>query len=289
MAFSITYKPLFQVNILHEYYLNKGLAEYASMSETDKSKQLVNYNFSNFFSVLPSSKSVQKLKGHNMVFKTSNTGLMVWTKVSADNTPFIELDDTLELTFLLKVNYNTFFNFSNLKFENVNKLFFFSNQRLSTEPVTFPMIKKPGGNTNVGDKYVLSDDGASEELKLLNRNDKANLFGLIKIQMKGQTNGLNVTTSSGNIRTPSQIFEMTFGNRKTIWRYIFDKDQTVNDSDDVKKEGGSAKQLITKQKQPLTERGFVSIEHGGVELPNPDAKLIKPNSGNNKIYSEIYM
>lgn len=289
MAFTITYKPLFQVNILHQYYLNNGIAEYSDMSESEKTKQLINYNFSNFFSVLPSAKSSHILKGHNMVFKTSNAGLMVWVKVSADTIPFIEIEDTLELTFLLKVKYNTFFNFTNIEFENANELFYFSNKRLSTEPNSFPLIKKTGGNTFVGDNNALSGTSALNELKSLNRSEKENLFGIIKIHMKGQSNGLNVSTAQNEIRSPSQIFEITFGNRKTTWRYIFDKNQQVKNTDDVKKESGNAKQLITKQNQPLTERGFVSIEHGGVELPNPDAKLVKPNSTNNKIYSEVYM
>ncbi len=289
MAFTITYKPLFEVNILHQYYLNKGALEYDSMSETEQNKQLINYNFSNFFSVLPSAESYQKLKGHNMVFKTSNTGLMVWVKVSADNVPFIEIEDTLELTFLLKVNYHTFFNFTNIDFENINELFFFSNKRLSTESGTFPLLKKTGGNTSVGDNYALTAESKTNELKLLNQSEKENLFGIIKIHTKGETNGLNVTNAQNKIRTPSQIFEITFGNRKTIWRYIFDEDQQVKNKDDVTEEDGNTRQLITKQKQPLTERGFVSIELGGVELPNPDAKLVKPNSTNTKIYSEVYM
>jgi hypothetical protein len=291
MSFSIKYKPLFQVNIHHLYFLDKGTTEFLAMSEAEKEKQLISYTISNFFTIQSSIKSRQKLNGHNMVFKTSNSGFVVWIKVSDsdESFPFVSVQDSLELTFLLKLKNNTFFNFSNLKFENADKLFFFSNKRLSTEASTFPLIKKAGGSSLVNDNYTLSDTSALNELEQLTHAERQNLFGIVKIHMKGDSGSLNVTTAQGNIRSPFPVFELIFENRKTVWRYIFDEDQTVKNNDDVKKEDGNAKQLITKQKQPLTERGFVKIEHGGVELPNPDAKLVKPNTANNKIYSEIYM
>lgn len=291
MTFSIKYKPLFQVNILHQFFLNKGTEEYLAMSAAEKEKQLISYSISNFITVLPSAKSCQKLIGQNMVFKTSNSGFTVWIKVSESNEsiPFIPISDTLELTFLLKLKNHTFFNFSELKFESADKLFFFSNKRLSVESETFPLLKKFGGNSMVNDNYALSNENALNELEALAHAERQNLFGLVKIHMKGNSPSLNVTNSQNRIRTPGQIFQLFFENRKTIWRYIFNENQQVQNTDDVKKESGNAKQLITRKKQPLTAYGFVTIEHGGVELPNPDARFVKPNSTNNKIYSEIYM
>ncbi|MCY1718985.1 hypothetical protein OU798_01440 [Prolixibacteraceae bacterium Z1-6] len=291
MTFSIKYKPLFQVNILHKYYLNKGTQDYLTMSEAEQYKQLICYNLSNLFTVLPSAKSRQKIDGHQLVFKTNTSGFIIWTKISEsnENFPFISLADDLEFTFLLKLKNHTFFNFSNLEFESADKLFFFSNKRLSTESPTFPLIKKSGNNSTVNNNYTLNNQSATNELQELTSAERNNLFGLVKIHIKGSTPSLNVTNSQSKIRTPSQVFEIVFENRKTIWRYIFNEDQVVENTDDVKKEGGNAKHLITKQSQPLTYCGFISVEHGGVELPNPDASLVKPNSANNKIYSEIYM
>ena len=107
--------------------------------------------------------------------------------------------------------------------------------------------------------------------------------------MKGNTGSLNVSNNQGEIRDPYQVFQIFFPNRETFWRYFFDENQQISGSDDVKKEDGNAKQLVTRSKQPLTAQGFVSIELDGIELPNPDASLIKPDSATDKIYSEIYM
>jgi hypothetical protein len=47
--------------------------------------------------------------------------------------------------------------------------------------------------------------------------------------------------------------------------------------------------LITKNDKPLTQNGFISVELGGIELPNPNNHIVKPDTLNNKYYSEIYM
>lgn len=291
MTFSIKYRPLFQVNILHQFFLNKGTENYFALSEAEKEKRLISYNISNLLTILPSTKSHQKLAGQNMIFKVSNYGFTIMVKVSESNesVPFVPISEDLEFTFLLKLLNNTFFNFSDLQFENADKLFFFSNKRANTEPGIFPLIKKAGSTTIINDNYALSTAGIEQELEQLTRSENRNLFGAVKIHVKGETASLNVTNSQNRIRTPYPIFQVVFGNRKTFWRYIFDENQQVQGIDDIKKEGGNKKVLITKLKQPLTSSGFISIKHGDVELPNPDARVVKPGSTNNKIYSEIYM
>ena len=107
--------------------------------------------------------------------------------------------------------------------------------------------------------------------------------------MKSENVGLDVTNNAGKIQQPEQSFQLLFENRKTFWRYIFPEEQTVKNKDDVEVENGNANTLISKTAQPLTQNGFVSIEHGTLELPNPEHYLIKPNKNNNKIYSEIYL
>ena len=157
MAFSVKYKPLFVVNILHQYFLNKGTDEYLTMSDADKVVQMSGYNINDFFAVVPSSNSLQKINGHCLIFKTTSDGFTIWGKVSeTDETePFIALADDLNITFLLKYKDTGFLNYTNLKLENSNKLYYFSNQRLETEPGTFPLINQSGNNTVVGEDFKI--------------------------------------------------------------------------------------------------------------------------------------
>ena len=102
----------------------------------------------------------------------------------------------------------------------------------------------------------MSDDGTTDELEKLFLSEKENLYGLINIVMKGDNASLNLTDTQGKIVTPIKTFELLFENRKTTWRYIFNDDQKVKNKDDVKKENGDSKRLITKNEQPLTQKGF---------------------------------
>ncbi len=291
MTFSIKYKPLFKVDILHNYFLNLGLNEFAAMTDSEKSKQLDSYEISSFVNILPTPRTQQKINGHNLVFKITNNGFTVWSKVTGnnDNIPFISLDDELSFTFLVQLKDSTFYNYTNLKLESAGKLYYFSNQKLTTEPSSFPLIKKSGDNSNINQNFVLTDNGANAELSKLSANEKDNLFAIIRIFVKGKNNSLSITNANDRIKNPVKTFEILFNNRETIWRYFFSENQQVKNSDDVKKEAGNAQQLITKTVQPLTQKGFISIELDGTELPNPDARMIKPNSSNTKYYSETYI
>jgi hypothetical protein len=291
MVFSVKYKALFNVDILHNYFLNKGVEGFDLMSEVDKNIQLNSFDVNTLFSILPTRKTQRQLRGHNLIFKSLNTGFTVWSKVSGtdDNIPFISLDDELSFTFLIQLKDALFYNYTDLKLENSGKLYYFSNRKLDAEPGSFSLINSSGDHNNIDENFVLSDDSIKAELGELSVNEKDNLFGLIRISIKGDNSSQNITNAQGKIQSPHKTFEIQLNNRKTIWRYLFSENQKVKNKDDVKEEDGDAQQLITKAEQPLTQRGFISIELDGKELPNPNSRLIKPDILTNKYYSEIYM
>lgn len=291
MSFSIQYKPLFKVDVLHLFFLNNGLKTYFSMNTAEAAKQLDGYDLNSFFSIAPTLETQEKLKGYNLVFRSLNTGFTVWTKVSNDDNafPFIPLPNDLSFTFLVKVNDPTFYNYTDLNLNNLGKTNYFSNRRLSTEASTFPLINKSGDHFNINGTFALTPESAAAERKSLSSAEKMNLFGLIRLHMKADNPILNIINPNGKIAEPPKTFELVFNNRKTIWRYIFRKDPKVKNKDDVKMEGADPKVLISKSEQPLTQKGFISIELGGIELPNPGSQLVKPDTLNIKYYSEIYM
>jgi len=291
MTFSIQYKPLFSVKLLHLYYLNKGTNDFFGMDPNESTKQLAGYDVLNFLKITPTTESRHKLLNQRIVFKPVNTGFTLWTQVSEtqETLPLISLDNTLELTFLLTLVNHTFFNFTELDSSNTGKLYFFSNKRLASEAPSFPLIGKTVNKQPIDENYIPGAESTAELLSNLSSKEKQNLFGLIRICMKGENASMDIINNQGEIHDPAKEFQVVFGNRKTIWRYFFEKDQQVKNNDDVKKENGSKRQFISKKAHPLTETGFVSVELDGKELPNPNASMIKPDISDNKIYSEIYM
>ena len=290
MTFSVKYVPLFKTEILHHYFLNKGETAFASMNDDEKAKQLDIYNINKCLSVFPTNETQHKINGHNLVFKKINTGFTVWTKADPvdDRIPFVAPDDDLSLTFVVQIKDPSFYNYTDLDMDKAGEIYYLSNKRLATEAGSFPLLNKAGGNKNVDDTFILTEESAEAELKALDVEEKKNLLGIIRIFMKADISSLNVTNVNGEIRNPYETFEIVFENRETTWRYFFKSNQQVTGSDDVKKENGDSKILITKKDYPLTQTGFVSVELDGTELPNPSARLIKPGASD-KYYSEIYM
>ncbi len=293
MAFSIKYKPLLDINILHLFFLNQGTDIFTSLSEAKQLKRLKDYNVSDFMLVKPSTETAEIIKGFKLVFKNTPKGITIWTKVDSSNNskPFLALYEDLNLTFTITLTDKLFYNYTNIKPKNERKIFYFSNRKLADN--SNKLIPLSGEDTFINSAYFLSDLEKENELERLNTNESTKLLGLIRIFIKADKSRLSLLKANGNIQNPHKAFELSFENRKTIWRYYFNKAQNTVDSDDVKEENSEPKILITKQEQPLTQKGFVPIALGDKELPNPNYNLIKPKavSGTNQtiIFSEIYM
>ena len=114
-------------------------------------------------------------------------------------------------------------------------------------------------------------------------------FGIMRIFIKGENSTQHITDDQGEIPAITKVFEMSFDNRKTFWRYIFKSDQTVVPADGVSIENGDARILVTKNLMPLTSRGFIPVSKDDTELPNAGIASIIPDTANNKIFSEIFM
>ena len=291
MTFSIQYKELFGINILHHFFLDKGVVKYDSMNEAEQSRQLKAYDFRSIFDIIPSDDTITKLNGHGLLMKMSHKGFAVWSKIKPEgnNSPFISLDDNLFLTFLILIKDPFFYNYTELALEEAGKLFYLSNRKPATEPDSFPMLDKSDMNHPVDEKFILSEEGIKNEIKNTGSRGKSNCFGIIRIFMKGDKINLHITDAQGKITVSSKTFELTFRNRSTFWRYIFNAAQSVKPVDDVIRENGNTKILITKKTHPLTRHGFISLKLNKAELPNPNASLIKPEPSTTKIFSEIYM
>jgi hypothetical protein len=291
MTFSNKYSLLFRVSILNLFYLNKGLSEFNSMSEPEKDIQIDSYQINNYFKINPTAETSRIISSRKLMHKSLGTDLSVLVKATGSgfNTPFIPLQPDLSLTFLIQLADPRFYNYTDLKLSNSGKLYYFSNRRLSTEVGTFPLINLFADTKSIDENFVLNAASTTSELEQLSSVEKDGLFGIIRVFMRGDDSTHHVVDSINQIPSPQQNFKLQLNNRKSFWRYIFRQDQTVPGSDDVEIEDADPKILITKAEQPLTEKGFIAIDHNGTDLPNPNANNIKPDSSGTKFYSEIYM
>lgn len=274
MEFKITYTSLFDVEILHDYFLNEGEADFSTMDALKQKKRLRLYDMSSFITVTPSQETLKKLKGHHLVFKTHKSGFRVYAKIAegTTNVPFVRLRDDLNLTFVLKLNDALFGNYTDLTLGSQH-LFFFGNTKPATEGASFKYIPKSNENTRVSEAFRLSEDGSKAICESLEGQNKIGVFGVVSLTMIADTAELNLLTVQGKLRVQPQVFKLQFQNRQTYWRYL-----KMQDSTEI---------FTTPSTKPLTKYGFIEIVHEGETYPNPNANQL--NSETNTYFSELYI
>lgn len=280
MSFIYTYELLFEVTFLHNYFLNSGEDTYAAMSTVNKEKMLQKFDNASFAAIMPTIETNTRLRNYKMAFKPTKTGFRIYIKVKEDDAtdPYITVPADLKLDFIISIKDYQFENYTDLEFA-LNQMFLFSNVKPATEPVTFQYIPKITDNVLVSNDFLVSEATTAHFLSELHTQERQNVFGMISLTMKGDTNAKNILNNLGKMVSPN--FKIHFDNRKTLWKYINKK---------------AAKEIETNAVKPLTYSGFVEIdpltdftppEPVNSQYPNPSVKSIIKINGD--YYSEIFI
>lgn len=283
MSFSITYKILFEVSLLHSYFLNNGIEEYNSMTSEKKTKMLKNYDFKNFMEILPSLETAKIIKNNHLVYNASKNSLKIGVKISPDDADltFSNLSLDVTLTFLIKIKDSLFENYTPIS-PSTKQLFYISNTKPADEPITFKYIPLNSSTDFVTDDYKISELSTVKILETLETNEKNDLFGILSLKMQGDSTALNILSALQEIITPTPSFKIHFNNRKTFWKYT---------------KTNSPFEVETTLEKPLTQNGFVEIiptdfttnppEVNDFQYPNPSVNSIKKIA--TKTYSQIFI
>lgn len=278
MSYSSTYGLLFQVTILHNYFLNNGEETFASMTDDKKEKMLQQFSADAFITVTPTLDTNIVLKNYKMVFKKTKTGFGVYVKVKDESDPFIKVPADLNLKFLININDYQFENYTNLDFA-LTQAYLFSNVKPLTEPVSFKYLPKISDNKLISNAYLVSEKTTADLISTLQPSEQQNVFGIISLTAKGDNSSEDIIDDSDKMLSPN--FKIHFDNRKTFWRYINRK---------------TKKEISTKTAKPLTRSGFVEIDPindfdpsqpAESQYPNPSVKSITKIDSD--YYSEIFI
>lgn len=202
MSQTILYKSLFEIKLLHHFFLNKGEQEWDKMSQEDKDRMESNYDIREIFDIIPTQESAKSLSSHSCIFKKTSSGLLVGIKAEADKTnpgkfkSYIPLADNLTFRFLVKLKDMNFMNYSALPLQgNQNKMFVFSNSLNNTSNsfpslCAIPPVFKPGNTYLPGD--MLSDSAGTQ----------TKLFTALIKTGNNPTLSSDWLTETGNATTP---------------------------------------------------------------------------------------
>ena len=281
MSFLGSYTLLFEATLLHGYFLNDGETEFDALADENKIKMLSKYKYESFIEVNPTIETAKSLRNLKLLYKKTKTGFSIYCKADELDpaTPFINIPAGLKLDFTMRTKDYQFENYTDLEFSNT-KLFYFSNVRPTTEPITFKYIPKIGDSIFITNGFMVSEKTSSKVLSSLDFTESKGLFGLLSIVMTGDSPANSVLTPSGKLKTPGLNLKIHFDNRKTFWKYINKKIPIT---------------LETNSAKPLTNSGFVEIdpstdftpEAPAGQYPNPTVKSITKIAS--KFYSEIFI
>lgn len=111
------YTTLFKVDILHDYFLNRGNVVHEALSNETKDKVLENFTIGAFMEVVPTGRTQSLLAGHQMMFKTTRTGFLVAAKADPSASglrPAIPPAGDFHLSLRISIRDPRFFNYTEI-------------------------------------------------------------------------------------------------------------------------------------------------------------------------------
>lgn len=215
MSSTITYLPIFNLNILHNYFLDIG--DTTIFDDTQKPETLSNYNVADFLRIVPSQQTKRILANHKVVFKTTTDGGTCFISVDQDAKPVIDSTDvTVDL---LVYSRDAFFEkYTDMDTSEEGIYFFTNNPEVPANEIN----ALSDAATNLENyKVASSTDPMStyqELLSALTGREQRSLLGIVSIKLDELLVGGAVSDATE--------FKIVLKNRKTIWVYL-NQDGTV--------------------------------------------------------------
>ncbi|GGG26342.1 hypothetical protein GCM10011344_28800 [Dokdonia pacifica] len=268
MSSTITYLPIFNLNILHNYFLDVG--DTKIFDDTQKPANLSSYNVSEFLHITPSQDTKRVLANHKVVFKTTTDGGTCFISVDQDSKPVI--DSTNVTVTLLVYSKDAFFEkYTDIK-ASPKGVYFFTND--PTEPDNEINALSDTASNLDEYKVVSSMDPMSKYQELLGTltgKEQRSLLGIVSIKL----DELLVAGAVGD----TTEFKIVLKNRKTIWVYL-EQDGTVASQ--------------TGQTLPFTQKGnIIPKDAANADIPHrmatPFDAFNYPEDSNQPIETQIYI
>jgi hypothetical protein len=146
MSATISYSILFEVKVLHHYFLNRGENDFEKMPEEEKARVMLNYDVREIFNIVPTDECRGMLDSHQCLFKTTSQGLLVGLRAKPDGQdpskfkPFKEPSAETRFTFRLELRDFGFMNYTALPLAgNEGRVYVFRNLE-GGQPRQYPSL-----------------------------------------------------------------------------------------------------------------------------------------------------
>lgn len=128
MAFTITYRTLFSLDCWHHFFLDDDAGNFMGLPQAKRSKIANEYNLADFMQIRPTADTLNKMQGHQLIFKTTSSGFLLASKADSFDVSkmFNPLSGNQILRFVISTNQSEFHNYTNGQLKS-QSLYYFSN------------------------------------------------------------------------------------------------------------------------------------------------------------------
>lgn len=276
MGFNKVYRSLFNVEILHHYFLDEGEEVYGASLDTSKMEvNLAAYQLSKFMDVKPTEKTLTTLRNLRSRFIQSNHGFQVVTASDGDE-PFIPFSSDLTFDFVARITDQFFENYTNITIDRSEPLFL-TNQTPSSSieetavPVRFCLLSDFETPLTNGATPTLPMVEIDIDLDDIDSRELVGAFAVIRIHLTGEVGEITLTNGADEFNGTLPEVNLIFENRSTTWKYHRSKD--------------SVQVHASVGEKPLTKNGYITMNDGATDYPNPSARMIY--DGEDQMYKDL--
>lgn len=267
MGYNRTYRPLVKISFLHHYFLNDGVKIFGDNLPATKAAELLEkYRLADFLIIKPTIETEKKLRNHRTRFVQSNTGFQLLTQVDAsdEDLPFVAFTDELYFDFTCTLTDAYFENYTDILI-NREKIIFLSNKEPSdSEEETAVTVRfsklSEFDTTTINALPTPPVDDINVDMSDISASERRGKFALIRIHLVGDPGEITLTDGAEKFNPSLPEVEIMLKNRATIWQYHRSSD--------------GVHVLSSVTEKPLTKNGYVTINDGTKDYPNPSVGII---------------
>ncbi len=315
MSFRIEYKPLIDIKIDHDYFLDYGITKFENLSDDEQKVQRASYRISDFLSITPTLKTRQCLVDHKIILRQLDDGFTLLANVdqyTASNggatvfCPKIQPSKDLMLTFELRFTDAYYRNYTDSIEDEKNSFFYFSNTRPDGEDNSLPIFFK---NKNKHTKFLLKPETSrsimfdiiTNEIAPINSLGLENIVLIKEEEIEEPENAALLNTYIASKKSGGLIGYFRFGINGNGGNDIL-TDTNVEIPDGADEELGCLPDQVpspivnfenrktfwryikldtneiftTKKVQPLTKNGFVELKPNKLEPKLSNVFILNP-------------
>ena len=206
MSTTITYQILFEVKVLHHYFLNRGERAFDKMTVEEKANAMMFFDAREIFDIVPTGECSRILDAYRCIFKKTSQGIIVGLRAEPEGPPpfkfkpFHELADDLAFTFLIYLKDFQFMNYTALPLSgNSGNTYIFRNST-GASPKKFPSLSAFAPLFKGGSEYLPGD--------MLSDNPS----GPAKLFIARVRTNKNTSTTDWTTEKKSDGFPMSYAN-----------------------------------------------------------------------------